>query len=95
MDRRNFILSVTEAIAGGVCWYSYWDSYDTNRKFKFNTLQYSLGLFTDDGRLKEKGVVFKQLAEAYRGKPVAIPTKAIPPPPAVLNDQAAWAWLLN
>jgi endo-1,4-beta-mannosidase len=87
--------AVTEAIAGGVCWYSYWDSHDTNRKFKFNTLEYSLGLFTNDGRLKEQGVVFKQLAEAYRGKPVVIPAKEIPPPPTVLNDQATWAWLLK
>jgi endo-1,4-beta-mannosidase len=87
--------AVTEAIAGGVCWYTYWDSHDTNRKFKFNTLEYSLGLFTNDGRLKEQGVVFKELAEAYRGKLVISPAKEIPPPPDALNDQATWAWLLE
>lgn len=88
-------IAVTEAIGEGVCWYTYWDSHDTNRKFKFNTLEYSLGLFTNDGRLKEQGRVFKQLAEAYRGKHVVIPAKEIPPPPSALNDQATWAWLLN
>jgi hypothetical protein len=87
--------AVTEALDGGVCWYSYWDSHDTNLRFKFNTLEYSLGLFTNDGRLKEQGVVFKQLAKSYCGKPVVMPTKEIPPPQNVLNDQATWAWLLN
>ena len=87
--------AVNEAIGEGVCWYTYWDSHDTNRKFKFNTLEYSLGLFTNDGKLKEQGVVFKQLATAYGGKPVVIPERKIAPTPPVLNDQATWAWLLN
>lgn len=87
--------AVNEAIAEGVCWYTYWDSHDTNRKYKFNTLEYSLGLFTNDGRLKDQGVVFKQLADAYRGKPVVIPSRKLARPPTTLNDNATWEWLLN
>lgn len=87
--------AVTEAIHEGVCWYTYWDSHDTDRKFKFNTLEYSLGLFTNEGRLKEQGRVFQRLASAYRGKQVILPTRTIPPPPSQLNDEATWRWLLE
>ena len=69
------------AIEQGVSWFSYWDSHDVDRKFEFNPLEYSLGLLTNDGRVKEQGRVFQRLAEAYRGKPVVFP-KGSPPAPA-------------
>ncbi len=55
--------------------------HDVDRKFAFNPLEYSLGLLTNDGRVKEQGRVFKQLAEAYRGKPVVFPKDSPPAPP--------------
>lgn len=51
-----------------VCWFSYWDSHDVDRQFDFNLLEYRLGRLSNDGRGKEQGEVFKQLADAYRGK---------------------------
>jgi len=33
--------------------------------------------------VKEQGKVFKQLAEAYRGKTVMFPTHTLPPPPVI------------
>lgn len=83
------------AIESGVCWFSFWDSYDTNRKFKFASLEYSLGLFTNDRRLKEQGRVYKELAAAYRGKPVRIPKASLPEPPAELTFATTWNWLNN
>ena len=74
--------AVTAAVESGVSWFTYWDSHDVNRKFAFNSLEYSLGLLTNDGKVKEQGKVFKQLSEAYRGKPVKFPTTAPPSPPA-------------
>ena len=85
--------AVTAAIEQGVSWFSYWDSHDVNRKFEFNPLEYTLGLLTNDGRVKEQGRVFKQLAEAYRGKPVKIPTASLPEPPKTRTMAGTWAWI--
>ena len=87
--------AVHAAIEQGVSWFSYWDSHDVDLKFAFNPLEYSLGLLTNDGRVKEQGRVFNQLAKAYRGKPVAFPKGSPPPPPHQPTDDATWAWLLN
>jgi endo-1,4-beta-mannosidase len=87
--------AVTAAIDEGVSWFSYWDSHDVDRKFEFNPLEYTLGLLTNDGRVKEQGRVFKQLADAYRGKPVVFPKAALPTPPANPTDDTTWAWLLD
>ncbi len=87
--------AVTSAIDSGVSWFSYWDSHDVDRKFAFNSLEYSLGLLRNDGKVKEQGKVFKQLANAYRGKPVKFPTTAPPPPPAVQSIDQTWKWLLE
>ena len=35
--------AVLAAIDSGVSWFSYWDSHDVDRKFEFNSLEYSLG----------------------------------------------------
>lgn len=56
------------AMDARVCWFSYWDSHDVDRQFDFNLLEYRLGRLSNDGRGKEQGKVFKQLADAYRGK---------------------------
>ncbi|HEV3513134.1 MAG TPA: hypothetical protein VGS05_15605 [Candidatus Sulfotelmatobacter sp.] len=87
--------AVLAAIDEGVSWFSYWDSYDVDRKFAFTSLEYSLGLMTNDGRVKEQGRVFKQLAEAYRGKAVKFPTRSLPPPPSRRTHDGTWRWMLN
>jgi hypothetical protein len=85
--------AVTAAIDQGVSWFSYWDSHDVDRKFEFNPLEYTLGLLTNDGRVKEQGRVFKALAEAWRGKPVKFPTASLPEPPKVRTMDGTWAWI--
>ena len=87
--------AVLAAIDSGVNWFSYWDSHDVDRKFEFNSLEYSLGLLTNDGRAKEQGKVFKQLADAYRGKTVMFPTHALPPPPDNRSQEVSWRWMLD
>ena len=87
--------AVTAAIDQGVSWFTYWDSHDVDRKFAFNPLEYNLGLLTNDGRVKDQGRVFQQLAKAYRGKPVVFPSAAPPPPPAQKTTDAAWQWMLD
>jgi len=87
--------AVQAAITAGVGWFTYWDSHDVDRKFDFNPLEYSLGLLTNDGKVKEQGRVFKQLADAYRGKAVIYPTGPLPPPPANRTQETSWRWMLD
>ena len=87
--------AVLAAIEQGVSWFSYWDTHDVDRKFKFNPLEYTLGLLTNDGRTKDQGRVFQQLAGAYRGKAVAFPKGSAPPPPSHRTLDGTWRWLLD
>lgn len=87
--------AVHAAIDEGVSWFTYWDSHDVDRKFQFNPLEYTLGLLTNDGRVKAQGHVFRELAGAYRGKPVAFPKTASPAPPQHPSIDTTWAWLLD
>jgi len=87
--------SATSAIGQGVSWFTWWASHDVDRRFQFHPFEYSLGLLTTDNRLKQQGQVFKQIADAYRGKPVSIPTTPLPPPPVERGEQATWRWLLD
>jgi endo-1,4-beta-mannosidase len=87
--------AVLAGIDGGVNWFTYWDSHDVDRKFEFNPLEYTLGLLTNDGRVKEQGRVFKQLVAAYAGKPVVYPKKDLPQPPKERTVDGTWRWLLE
>jgi endo-1,4-beta-mannosidase len=87
--------AVTAAIDQGVNWFSYWDSHDVDRRFAFNSLEYSLGLLTNDGKVKEQGHVFKEFARAYRGKPVRYTTEDLAPPPREQTQAATWRWMLD
>ena len=88
-------MAVTAAIEQGVSWFTYWDSHDVDRSFQFNPVEYSLGLLTNDGRVKEQGRVFQQLAAAYRGRQVVFPTSSLPSPPVDRTQQVTWQWILN
>jgi endo-1,4-beta-mannosidase len=87
--------AVSAAIEQGVSWFSYWDSHDVDHRFEFDSLEYSLGLLTNDGKVKDQGRVFKQLAEAYCGKPVSFPQQALPSPPAHPTHDRTWRWMLD
>lgn len=87
--------AVHAAIEQGVSWFSYWDSHDVDRKFEFNPLEYTLGLLTNDGKVKPAGRVFKQLADSYGGKPVAFPTGSLPQPPSDHTQDGTWRWILD
>ncbi|MGA8442665.1 MAG: hypothetical protein WB762_17415 [Candidatus Sulfotelmatobacter sp.] len=87
--------AVLAAIDSGVSWFTYWDSHDVDRKFDFNSLEYSLGLLTNDGQVKEQGRVFRQLADGYRGKAVKFPRQPLPPPPVHRDHEGTWRWMLD
>jgi hypothetical protein len=88
--------AVIAAIDQGMSWFSYWDTHDLDPKLFFLfPLEYNLGLLTNDGRVKEQGRVFKQLADAYRGKPVSFPKASLPEPPTDRSQDGTWKWLLD
>jgi len=88
--------AVIAAIDQGVSWFSYWDTHDLDPKlFFFPPLEYNLGLLTNDGRVKEQGRVFKQLADTYRGKPVLFPKASLPASPTDRSQDGTWKWLLD
>src|SRR5579875_1772513 len=74
--------AVSAAVDAGVNWFSYWDSHDLNPSLTFQPVEYTLGLLTNDGRVKDQGRVFRELANAYRDQPVRYP-EAIPAEPPV------------
>ncbi len=89
----DFLEEVTLAgIQGGANWFTAWCSHDINPKLEFGSIEYDFGLVTSDHKIKERGRRLKAIAEQYRGKPVAPPTKPLPPPPASHAD--TWKWLL-
>ena len=88
-------MAVTKAIAGGVSWFTWWGSHDVERRFQFDPIEYDLGLITIENKIKEQGKMFKRLAETYRGEPVMIPGKTLPPPPAERNLESSWRWMLD
>jgi endo-1,4-beta-mannosidase len=87
--------AVTAAVHEGVCWFTYWDSHDVDRKFAFNSVEYSLGLLSNDGRVKDQGHMFRQLAQTFRNQPIQLPTATLPPPPAHPDMETTWRWLLE
>jgi endo-1,4-beta-mannosidase len=87
--------AVLAGVDEGVSWFTYWDSHDVDRKFEFNPLEYTLGLLTNDGHVKEQGRVFKQLAQTYAGKPVMFPKGSAPPPPPERTQDGTWRWVLD
>ena len=56
--------------------YTFWCSHDVSRKFKFSSLEYDLGLFDTENRLKPVGEAYKEcIAEIRAGaKPAALET---------------------
>lgn len=87
--------AVLAAMDSGVNWYTYWDSHDVSRKFAFNSVEYTLGLLTNDGKVKDQGRIFQELARSYSGKPVTVRGPAPPAPPAVQTADATWRWMLD
>lgn len=87
--------AVLAAIEEGVSWFTYWDSHDVSRDYQFNSVEYTLGLLTNDGRVKEQGRMFRELATSYRGMPIRVPTASPPAPPVNPTMENTWRWLLD
>jgi endo-1,4-beta-mannosidase len=86
-------LSTEHALAHGVAWFTWWCSHDLDRAYRFDPLEYGLGLIDHGNRLKPAGRAFKALADAWRGKPVAVQPEGTLPPPNRVRPETTWAWL--
>ena len=87
-------LAVEGAVAQGVSWFTWWCSHDVDRALDFHPFEYDLGLIDSRNRIKDRGHTFRQLADAYRGRPVVIPTTPLPPLPERRTMDDVWQWLL-
>jgi endo-1,4-beta-mannosidase len=87
--------TAANAIDQGVSWFTWWGSHDIDQSLQFHPFEYHLGLLTSNNQIKPQGRMFREIAASYRGKPVAIPTTPLPPPPAERNSAATWRWLLD
>jgi hypothetical protein len=85
---------VTTAIDAGVSWFTWWASHDVPRRFDFHPFEYGLGLIDSDNRIKPQGRLFRDLATAWRGKPVRLPG-AVPSPPTLRSPAATWDWMTD
>ena len=93
---RFLFESTVNAAQFGVNWFTWWSSHDLDRRYKFDPLEYSLGLITNDQKIKPQGEVFKRLAEEYGGRDVPQMKKTdLPAPPDILNTDSTWQWLEN
>jgi hypothetical protein len=86
--------STLNAVQSGVNWFTWWSSHDLDRRYKFDPLEYSLGLITHDQKIKPHGHAFRELAEHYAGRDGPRATRAdLPPPPDTLDEESTWRWL--
>jgi hypothetical protein len=83
------------ALDEGVAWFTWWASHDVDRRLEFSSLEYELGLITLDNKVKERGRMFKSIAEQYQGKPVTPRSPSVLPPPQQRSLESTWQWLLN
>ena len=82
------------AIRGGICWLTWWSSHDVDRRFRFDSLEYDLGLITVGQDIKPAGLAFRRLARAWAGKPV-FQSPAPAEAPKILEPATTWTWLLE
>lgn len=87
--------AMSYALGEGVSWLTWWASHDVSTKLNFNKFEYDLGLLDIDNRVKPRGLAFKRLAEAHRGKPVVRPRRLAAPPSGPRTMETTWAWLLD
>lgn len=73
---KNFIRrSMLNAMRSDNLWgYTFWCSHDVSRQYKFNSLEYDLGLFDTENRLKPVGEAYKECIAAIKAgaRPAAL-----------------------
>ena len=73
---KNFIFqSMLNAMRSDNLWgYTFWCSHDVSRQYKFNSLEYDLGLFDTENRLKPVGKAYKECIAAIKAgaRPAAL-----------------------
>jgi hypothetical protein len=99
MDEKTiprFMEAATHAAIGeGVAWLTWWCSHDINRRMEFSSLEYELGLITLDNKVKDRGRMFKSIAQQYRSEPVTAKSSPTLPPPTDRSLESTWKWLLE
>jgi len=58
--------SVDHAVRAGATWFTWWCSHDIDRIYRFDPLEYDLGLFTADNHPKPLAHLYRDLIREYR-----------------------------
>jgi hypothetical protein len=85
--------AVHAAIAGGICRLTWWGSHDIRRDFKFDEIEYDVGLINIENRPKPEALVLKRLAREFSGKAVTTPPALEFPPFGEHTFENTWRWL--
>ncbi len=94
-DVPRFLAAATTAgIDAGISWFTWWCSHDVRRSLEFPPVEYTLGLLTVDQQVKPAGAAMREVANAYRGRPVRLPADPPRPPPPRATMDDTWRWLL-
>ncbi|MGD0897459.1 MAG: cellulase family glycosylhydrolase [Thermoguttaceae bacterium] len=59
------------ALEAGAAWFTFWCSHDKTRDVKFDPFEYHYGLLSTENREKRLAGVYRELAQAHRGRPAA------------------------
>jgi hypothetical protein len=91
----DFLEHATEAgIRGGITRFTWWASHDIDRAFDMDELEYSLGLFDVNNRIKPAGEAMRRVIAQHRNRRVDLARLAPPPPPPPRHEyDATWRWL--
>jgi endo-1,4-beta-mannosidase len=65
--------SIVRAIQAGATWFTWWCSHDVERRYRFDPLEYDLGLFTTGNQAKPLAGVYRELIQEYASAPVITP----------------------
>ena len=58
--------SVEHAARAGATWFTWWCSHDIDRRYRFDPLEYDLGLFTTDNRPKPLAMIYRDRIREYQ-----------------------------
>lgn len=61
--------SVENAVRAGATWFTWWCSHDIDRQFRFDPLEYDLGLLSTENSEKPLAAIFRNLIREYRHSP--------------------------
>ncbi|HEY8965315.1 MAG TPA: hypothetical protein VIM58_02655 [Candidatus Methylacidiphilales bacterium] len=69
-ERKSYMeATIRSASAAGATWFTWWCSHDIERRYRFDPLEYDLGLLTTGNKVKPLGRLYQKLIAGQAGNP--------------------------